>query len=266
MITPALSVEMLRHRLVGRTLARWEADLIFPLWPAVWQKWHSEWKELTSSDTGTPDLGTRRRRISTASTAYESPTMVGDDPDDYVACHVDFFGRSEAVRGCGFDGNCILVCGTSFDWADVFMLAVAFSVQTVCGMDGSCGRRSAVDIAGSLLLVAGLSEKLVVPVLIAGLQDPLTKVALVTAPECWSFLWATVEAEVASTGWLAIAEWPSRGTQAWPCSSWRVPQFLQFPHLRLWSTTPPGSFERDRVSPPCAVHRRSLQCSLSSRR
>ena len=58
----------------------------------------------------------------------------------------------------------------------------------VCGtpstLDGSCVRRSAVDVAGSLLLVAGLSEKGVVPALVAGLQDPLAKVALVTAPEC----------------------------------------------------------------------------------
>ena len=91
------------------------------------------------------------------------------------------------------------------------MLAVVFSVQTVCGVDGSCVRRSAVDVAGSLLLVAGLSEKLVVLVLVAGLQDPLTKVVPVTAPDCCSFLWATVEAEGASTGWPAIAQWTSPG-------------------------------------------------------
>ena len=76
--------------------------------------------------------------------------------------------------GGGFDSSGVLVCGTSFDWADVFALAAAFSVQTVCDVDGSWARRSAVDDAGSLLLVAGLSEKLVVPVRIAVLRDPLT--------------------------------------------------------------------------------------------
>ena len=210
-ITPVLGVEMLRHRLVGHHLTCWEADLIFPLWLAVWREWHSQWEKLKLSDLAVSDLGARRRQIATAWTICESPTMVGDAPVDSVAWHVDFFGRPEAVSGCGFDGNCILVCSTSFDWADVFMLAVAFLVQAVCGVDGPCVCRSSVDIAGSLLLVAGLSEKLVVPVLVAGLQDPLAKVVLVTAPGCWSFLWATVDAEVASTEWLTIAEWASSG-------------------------------------------------------
>ena len=88
------------------------------------------------------------------------------------------------------------------------MLAVLFAVQEVCGGSGSCIRRSG-DVMGSLHLVAGHSEKLVVSVLVAGLQDPLAKVVLVSAPDCWSLLWATVDAEVASTGWLAIAEWQS---------------------------------------------------------
>ena len=252
---------------MGRRLTRGEANLIFPLWLAIWKEWHSKWEELTFSDTGVPGLGTQPRQISTASATYESPTMVGDDPYDSVAWHVDFFGRSEAVSGCGFDGNCILVCGTSFDWADVFMLAVVFSVQTVCGVDGSCVRRSAVDVAGSLLLVAGLSEKLVVPVLIAGLQDPLTKVALVTAPECWSFLWATVEAEVASTGWLAIAEWTSPGDSGVALLLLVRTPVPPVPSLAVVVDNAAWIIRAGQSTPPsCAVHRRSLQCSLSSRR
>ena len=92
LITPALSVEMLQQRLVGHHLTSWEADVIFPLWLAVWREWHSQWEKLNLSDLGIPDLGARRRQISAASTNYESPTMVGDAPDDSVAWHVDFFG------------------------------------------------------------------------------------------------------------------------------------------------------------------------------
>ena len=147
------------------------------------------------------------------------------------------------------------------------MLAVAFSVQTVCGVDGSCVRRSAVDVAGSLLLVAGLSEKGVVPALVAGLQDPLTKVALVTAPECWSFLGATVEAEVASTGWPAIAEWTSPGDSGVALLLLVRTPVPPVPSLAVVVDNAAWIIRAGQSSPPtCAVHRRSLQCSLSSRR
>ena len=207
-VTPVLSVEMLRHRLVGHHLMSWEADLVFPLWLAVWREWHSQWGELNVSTLPVLDLESRRRQISTAPVLYKSPTMVGNTPDASAAWHEDFFSRLQTVGGCSYDGNCVLVCGSSFDWADVFMPAVSFSVQEVCGGSGSCVRRSG-DVMGSLHLVAGHSVKLVVSVLVAGLQDPLATVVLVSAPDCWSLLWATVDAEVASTGWLAIAEWQS---------------------------------------------------------
>ena len=194
---------------MGHHLTCWEADLVFPHWLAVLQGWHSRCAKQSFSDLEVPDRDARCRQISMASALYESPTMVGDAPEDSVVWHVDFFCRPETVSGGRFDGNCVLVCGTYFDWADVFLLAKAFSIHAVCGVDGSCVRRSSVGTAGSLLLGARLREKLVVPVLVTGLQDPLAKVVLVAAPEDWSLLWATVDAELASTEWLTVAEWAS---------------------------------------------------------
>ena len=105
--------------------------------------------------------------------------MVGDSSEDSVPWHVEFFCRPETVSGGGFDGNCVLVCGSHFDRAGVFLLSVAFSVSTGCGLDGSTVHHLPWGAtAGSLLLVARLQERLLIPLLVSALQDPLVTVIL----------------------------------------------------------------------------------------
>ena len=185
-ITQALGVELRRHKLVGHHLTCWEADLVSPHWLTVWAGWHARWALQGFSDLEVPDLETRRRQISTASALYESSTMVGDSSEDSVPWQVEFFRRPETVSGGDFDGNCVFVCGSHFDWAGVFLLAMAFSIPTICGMDSSSVHRPPMEATtGSLLLVAGQQERFVVPLLVTGLQDPLVTVILVVAPDDW---------------------------------------------------------------------------------
>ena len=160
--------------------------MVFPHWLAVWQGWHAHWALQGFCDLEVSDLDTQRWQTSTASALYESLTMVGNSSEDSVPWHVEFFRRPGTVSGGGFDGNCVLVCGSHFDWADIFLLAMAFSVPAVCGLDGSSVRRPPMEAnGGSLLLVAGQQETLGVPLLVTGLQDPLITVILVVAPDDW---------------------------------------------------------------------------------
>ena len=120
---------------------------------------------------------------------------MGDSPEELVPWHSDFFRRPATISGGGFDGDCVQVRSSHFDWADVFLLAEAFSVSKVSGLKDSCVHREPLGAAaGSLLLVAGPKERPAVPGL--GLLDPLSAVILVVALDSWDLLWAAASGEV----------------------------------------------------------------------
>ena len=186
--------------------------------------------------------------------------MVGDSSEDSVPWQVEFFRRPETVSGGDFDGNCVFVCGSHFDWAGVFLLAMAFSIPTICGMDSSSVHRPPMEATtGSLLLVAGQQERFVVPLLVTGLQDPLVTVILVVAPDDWCLLWSTASGGVASTEWQTVAEWKSsRGSDTALLLLVRGPAPPLPPHRCFggphFLDYPGGT----QCFPPCVVRHRAL--------
>ena len=114
-------------------------------------------------------------------------------------------------------------------------------------------------VASSLRLVAGLREKLVVPVLVTGLQDPLAKAVRVAAPDYWSLLWATVDAEVASTDWLTIAEWASSGDSGMARLLLARAPVPPIPPLAVMVDSTSWTIRAGlSIPPPCAAHHRAL--------